>query len=81
MWTGAQDKPASALLSVAVFGAAVLGEGALAAGYEVFDGIGQMSAVDMVIAACDADLVGFEQHIGVAHPLGRFEAVGGQFDA
>ena len=69
-----------AVRSVAMFGAAVLGERGLAAGHKIFDGIGEMGAVDMVIAARDADLVSLEQHIGVTHACGGCETIGGKLD-
>src|SRR3954447_25943604 len=67
-------------LAVGLLGRAVLRERRVRALGEQLDRIGEVHAVDVVVATLDAQQVGLHQHVGVGVPVWRHEAVGGELD-
>src|SRR3954447_15358469 len=68
------------LLAVWVLGRAVAGQRLARALRHPLDGVGEVDAVDVVVAPLHAQLVGLEQHLGVREAVRRVEAVGRELD-
>src|SRR5690348_10724978 len=65
---------------VGVLRLAVVGQRLARAADEALDRVREVGAVDVVVAAIDADAVRLEQHLGVRVRVRRLEAVGGELD-
>src|ERR1041384_8628156 len=67
-------------LPVRIFGRPVVRERLARARHEALDGIGEVLAADVVVAALDAEAVRLQQDLRVRVPRRRLEAVGGELD-
>src|SRR3954451_4871261 len=68
------------LLGVRIGRRAVVGQRRPRAPDQLFDGVREMLAVDVVVAALEAEAVGLEQHVGVRVAERRLEAVRRELD-